>query len=455
MKTKNILSLSALSAVMLTAVVAITGCHRVEEPHYEVSNVKTSFTTAIDKGSANTMASGVRDAQFQADDTIGIYAVANLKPDAEGVLEVNGNYADNVLSIFDGTKWVNTPEIYFPSVKLNFYAYAPYNASFSPTATPATYKFTVAADQSTAAKIYACDFMTALTEGVTTTVDPVAMKFYHRMAKADVKFKFPAKYQGKDIKKVNKVMLHGFKNVASVDLLTKYTYLVDGTATGGTYPKPAIADTASTVVDITPNLASGDAAAPTTEVIYEAIVVPQSQPKGYNFVEIELMYTDGKTEAFFYKYNDADATIDFYAGRTTQINVSFLADNKLVLDDVTIKGWDTSLPPNNGNVTEKEVFNKFDCTAPTAPSYKVTKVEMTVTQGTGTPTTKVYTIPAVHTAGQVAFSFSFDGTCASPEYYPFKITEIKLIGAGAGEESTWTLTTPKEIKAVGTVVVTN
>lgn len=422
MKKLTIISSSVILASMFAAGVLTTGCQKQLVDVTEVVSTQTpfTFTAGIDKADvAQTLASGIRDNAFNNNDAIGVYVVAYRKPGVPGKLEMSGNYVDNTKSTKGVSAWTNATPIYYPNVKVDIYAYAPHNPSFDPTATPDQYKFTVAANQNGVTEVAKYDFMTAQVVDQASTSQAIPMTFFHRLSRIDVKFTIPTLFKGKAISGVQSVKFIGFKSGAIVDLLTRYTYTIDGATTGGTYPKPAVVDNTSAVVDITPNAVF--AAAPGAKSHYEAIVVPQSQPIGAGFVEIIVNYTSGGTEKFYYESTKA---IEFQPSRSTLIDLQFQPDNVILLGNVDIMGWGSTID-ENGSVAEKEVFNTFTLNLGSMESTQITTVDVTVGQGTAIPQSQtIYSLPAQHTSGTSTANFAFDGTRLSPEYYSFNIVKV-------------------------------
>ncbi len=156
---------------------------------------------------------------FETGDAMGVY-VTQYNGDSPAILQVSGNYANNVKSQFDGTVWKNTPQIYWADGKFDVYAYYPY-------AKPASvdeYKFSVALDQNIAetadalSSYEASDFLWAKATGV-TRVDKVPLHFNHKMSKLVVKLVKGSDYSG-DIPADAVVTIHNTVPSSVVDLAT-------------------------------------------------------------------------------------------------------------------------------------------------------------------------------------------------------------------------------------------
>ncbi|MEG1413576.1 MAG: fimbrillin family protein [Mucinivorans sp.] len=426
MKKYNLTNQSLTKLAMMAMLVAVcfsgTSCQKDKQSTEPVVATDNELQVAPAIESPQGKASGLRGTTFVDGDEIGLYVVANLHTSTPGRLEASGNYVDNAKSKLATAIWDNTPELFYPTVTADIYAYAPYDANFAPTAARGAYVFTTQANQATAEKVYAMDFLTAKIKQQVAQVAALPLAFYHRLSKVNIKFKVPATFKGKAIASVASVTLKGFKATADIDLITDYTYDVDGAATGGSYPKPATASATSTSIDITPNVVQsstpGSTAVDGTEFYtYEAIVVPQDMAAKLGFVEVKVNYQGGGVETFYFQ---STAATTFAAAKSTLLTMTFQADYTILLGTVTIQDWGTSTD-SNGEVVNREVFNTFAVTLDASQATQIKGVKLTTTQGT---TTKEYTLPASHTAATAAVAFTFDGTVESPDYYPFTITKI-------------------------------
>lgn len=119
---------------------------------------------------------------FTAGDKVGLYIVKG----GDGELKSTGNWVENALMTFDGTKWTcNLPEgkKYYPKdgSKLSFYAYYPYNAQVT---NPLNMSFSVQKDQSTG--LSSSYLMTAIQKDVPKSHNPVQLTFSHKLAMVKV-----------------------------------------------------------------------------------------------------------------------------------------------------------------------------------------------------------------------------------------------------------------------------
>lgn len=442
-------TLTATAALALAA-----GCNT--EPEYNATPTDTPMAITVSmaqepKPQAAASKAALRDGAFINGEQLGLYVVANRKADLAGVLENKYNYVDNAMATFNsaaGGSWSISPSIFFPTVLVDIYGYAPYDANFSPTENPAAYEFTVASDQK--ANISRNDLLTAITPQIVSSTTPIGMTFYHRLSRVEVKFKVPASFKGRAITGVKSVAYKNFHPTAVVDLITPYTYTIDGAATGGTYPKPATAKVA-TPVDITPSeiqrSTPGNAATDGTEYfIYEALVPPQSLAANAGFVEIVVEYTDTTTETFFYINSSTPPT--FLAAKSATLEVTFQKDYTILLGTVSITPW-VHVAGSSGEVVQREVFNRFAITLPATSATQVAFV--TLTTKIGTEAEVEYLLPATHTVGTNAVTCAFDGTQNSPEFYAFNITKVEWLDANRVSLGSKTLNTPTTLTASGNI----
>lgn len=157
----------------------------------------------------------VTDTNFEAQDQIGVYMVAE---DAD--LQVGGNELNNELFSYDGVAWASERKAYWNEGTHNIYAYYPYAKSINDTE---NYPFTISSDQSTTidgiSGYEASDFLWASATGVYASSDPVKLRFSHCMSKVKVVLQKSADYTG-DIPSDCEVYIHNMVPTAWVDLQT-------------------------------------------------------------------------------------------------------------------------------------------------------------------------------------------------------------------------------------------
>ena len=156
---------------------------------------------------------------FESGDAMGVY-VSQYDGEEAAPLQVSGNYANNVKSTFDGSKWVNSPAIYWADGKFDVFAYYPYDKP----ASVDEYKFTVALDQSTAetadalSGYEASDFLWAKATGI-SKMDAVPLTFKHGLSKVVINLVKGEDYEG-DIPAEAVVRIHNTVPAAIIDLAT-------------------------------------------------------------------------------------------------------------------------------------------------------------------------------------------------------------------------------------------
>ena len=164
---------------------------------------------------------------FESGDVMGVF-VSQYNGEDASPLQISGNYANNVKSIFDGTKWTNSPAIYWADGMFDVYAYYPYD---KPTSVD-EHIFSVALDQSTpettdALSGYeASDFLWAKATRI-SKMDAVPLTFSHKMSKVVINLLKGNDYEG-DIPAEAVVRIHNTVPTAVVDIasgvVTKFGY---------------------------------------------------------------------------------------------------------------------------------------------------------------------------------------------------------------------------------------
>lgn len=175
------------------------------------SEPSTRVSTATDFTSA-----------FTAGDKVGLYIVKG-----NGDLQSSGNWVENALMTFDGTKWtchLPADKKCYPKdgSKLSFYAYYPYNAQVT---NPLAMSFSVQADQS--AGLSPSYLMTASRKGVPKSHNPVQLTFSHKLAMVKVNLKDGVAAKDKAPFPADVVTLKGRQLTASLNLA------MDGVGTSG------------------------------------------------------------------------------------------------------------------------------------------------------------------------------------------------------------------------------
>lgn len=153
---------------------------------------------------------------FTAGDQVGLYIV---KGD-DSKLKSSGNWVENALMTFDGTKWtcdLPSGKEYYPrdGSKLSFYAYYPYKEGVTD---PLAISFSVQKDQS--AGLSSSYLMTASQKGVSKRHDPVRLTFSHKLAMVKVNLKDGVPAKDKAPFPADVVTLKGRQLTTSLDLAT-------------------------------------------------------------------------------------------------------------------------------------------------------------------------------------------------------------------------------------------
>ena len=244
---KKIFILSAMAALVMS------GCTKSDDEITPTSNEM--------KFAAEYPATRATATAFESGDAMGVY-VSQYDGEVAAPLQVSGNYANNVKSTFDGTKWVNSPAIYWADGKFDVFAYYPYDKP----ASVDEYKFSVALDQSTEETTEALggyeasDFLWAKAAGV-SRMDAVPLTFKHRMSKLVVNLVKGEDYTG-DIPSEAVVRIHNTTPEAIIDMAS-------GVVTKNGYEAPK-SITAKKVAD----------------GVYTAIIVPQRLENKLPLIEV-------------------------------------------------------------------------------------------------------------------------------------------------------------------------
>ena len=154
---------------------------------------------------------------FDVGDVIGLY-VARYSGDVAPVLQLGGNYANNVPVTYNGNSWSSSPKLYWDDSKVDVYAFYPRTLVNSID----EYPFSVAIDQNVEATsnelsaYEASDFLWAKSKAI-TRVDAVPLVFKHKMSKVVVNLLKGTDYEG-DIPTDVVVKLHNTVPDALIDL---------------------------------------------------------------------------------------------------------------------------------------------------------------------------------------------------------------------------------------------
>ena len=244
---KKIFILSAMAALVMSS------CSKSDDEITPVSN-QMQFVAEYPTTRATTTT-------FEYGDVMGVY-VTQYNGNIAQPLQISGNYANNVKSTFDGSKWVNSPAIYWADGKFDVFAYYPYA---KPTSVDEL-TFSVALDQSTEetaetlSGYEASDFLWAKATGV-SQMDAVPLTFKHCLSKIVVNLIKGEEYAG-DIPSDAIVRIHSTVPSSVIDLST-------GVVTKNGY------DTAKSIT-----------AKKVEDGVYTAILVPQRLDNRLPLIEV-------------------------------------------------------------------------------------------------------------------------------------------------------------------------
>lgn len=247
---KKIFILSVMAALVMSS------CSKGDDKFTPVSN-QMQFTAEYPTTRASASA-------FEIGDVMGVY-VSQYEGDVAAPLQISGNYANNVESTFEGTRWVNSPAIYWAEdadAKYDVFAYYPYDKP----ASVDEYNFFVALDQSTAetdeslSSYEASDFLWAKATGI-SKMDAVPLTFKHCLSKVVINLVKGEDYEG-DIPAEAVVRIHNTIPAAIIDLAT-------GVVTKNGY------ESAKSITTLK-----------VSDGVYTAIVVPQRMDNRLPLIEV-------------------------------------------------------------------------------------------------------------------------------------------------------------------------
>lgn len=244
---------------------------------------------------------------FEKGDVIGLFATEYT----DGVatpLQVSGNWANNVATTFDGSKWVPGKKVYWSDNTMDVYGYYPY---MKPTSIN-EHLWSVQLDQSTAetadalSGYEASDFLWAKAAGVSQADGAATLQFAHRCSKLVVKLVKGVDYEGV-FPSESELYIHNVVPTAVIDFTT-------GAVTKDMYSEPGTIK-ARRVDDET----------------FEAIIVPQRIDTRRPFIE----YVANGISFLL------DDTFVFRAGKQHTINLTINANPDQIQVEIggEIQGW--------------------------------------------------------------------------------------------------------------------
>lgn len=159
-----------LNYFLVAAVLGMVACSENEQsvPEMLLPDGGIVFKAQINPASRAT------ETYFETNDAIGVFAVESSGSDVAGVLSGNGNYADNVRYVYDGSQFTSASGIEkVDGVSLYYHAVYPYCADAK-----ATYEFDIQTNQQGTGYTES-DLLTAQTAATSETIVPLT--FNHRL----------------------------------------------------------------------------------------------------------------------------------------------------------------------------------------------------------------------------------------------------------------------------------
>lgn len=178
--------------IILTAALLTVGCQSSSE---QVNSLEGQIRVeAILPPSTRATAT-----EFEAGDTMGLYAVEYTESGSVPALQISGNYINNEPLTFDGTQWNSARPLYYSDKACDFYAVYPYQNPKSIN----TQLFDIVTDQASEPTdgsmggYEASDLLWAKTEAVSYAEGAtVPLRFKHLMSRVVVKLERGPKYEG-------------------------------------------------------------------------------------------------------------------------------------------------------------------------------------------------------------------------------------------------------------------
>lgn len=285
----------------MVAMMILCGCSQSIDEAFDANEMRFS---AYYPTSSRATASA-----FEKGDAIGVY-VTKYNGETAVPLELSGNYANNALTVFDGSTWKSTPTIYWEDGKFDVIAYYPYDDKPS---SVDEYPFCVAIDQSTSKDgdvlggYEKSDFLWATATGV-SQMSSVPLVFSHKMSRVIINLVKGEDYTG-DMPTDVIVLIHNTIPNSIIDMATGVV-TVDGHKSAQTITARKESDSQ-----------------------YSAIVVPQRLETKRPLIELLVSDVSYLIESKFV----------FKTGTQHTINIT-LEDNpeqiKIELGGETISGWE-------------------------------------------------------------------------------------------------------------------
>ncbi len=200
---------SIISVVLLT--VGVCSC---SDESAETNKDLTGGKTAMEFRFSHPSQTRVTSTSFENGDVVGLFVA-----EADKLLEIGGNTANNEGLTFTGSSWKASRNLYWDAGKYNVCAYYPrLDEVISITDLP----FEVEQDQSVAASsgmnaYEASDFLFASAKSVEASANPVELQFRHIMSKLTIRLVKGEDFEGEIPEKAT-VYIHNTVTEASIDL---------------------------------------------------------------------------------------------------------------------------------------------------------------------------------------------------------------------------------------------
>lgn len=174
--------------LIAVCILAVAGCHKSDVQKSDNGQIRF-VTNLMTKASASA---------FEVGDVMSVWAVE--QPGEETIpLQVGGNFINNELLTFDGTRWNSARTLYWSDAPCDFYAVYP---SLNNVETVDGQTFSLPTDQNAAGVdgnpdgYESADILYAKAERVARADGDVVLNFYHKMAKCSVNLVKGEKFEG-------------------------------------------------------------------------------------------------------------------------------------------------------------------------------------------------------------------------------------------------------------------
>ncbi len=264
-------------------------------------------------------------------DKIGLYATLSIdtlclaESDMREVDYANVLFTAN--STAASTAFSSARTLYFPysKQKLNVWGVYPYDANMK-SKNAAIYQITADANQTSAEKVLEADFLVAKTANVEPTNGNVTMQFQHKMTNLILEFFLPDEIDGREVVAINSV------NINNIKLEATYNFNKD---------LVTVKNDAETKT-LQPYYRGEEVEDDVTNMMYEAIIVPQSFKSSDVFMQVVLEFRpdgsgiEGDYKLFVFKFaND----VTFAQGEQHQLSLAFDTDFTIRLTGSYITDW--------------------------------------------------------------------------------------------------------------------